>query len=83
MYYKNSKEAISDSIKIWQAISLFSNDVFDSLNKEFSLNSTLIEMVKREAFRYLRLDELITNFCPLCEFYECSPDCPLAEVSHM
>ena len=82
MHYKNSHQAISDSVKIWHAISLFSNDVFDNLNKEFSLNSTLIEMIKREAFRYLKLDEFITNFCPLCDFYECSKDCPLAVDSH-
>ena len=83
MHYKNSKQAISDSIKLWHAISLFSNDIFDSLNNEFSLNTTLIEMVKREAFRDLMFDELITNFCPLCDFYECSQDCPLAEDSQI
>ena len=83
MYYRNSKNAISDSIKIWNAISLFSNDIFDSLYKKFDLNSTLIEMVKREAFRSLRLDELIINFCPLCDFYECSQKCPLAMESNI
>ena len=83
MYYTNSKNAISDSIKIWHAISLFSNDVFDRLNKRFSLHSTFIDMVKREAFRHLKLNELITNFCPLCEFYECSQNCPLAGESHV
>ena len=79
MFYKNSKDALSDTIKMWKTISLFTNDIFNALKSKYGFNHILIEIIKREALRKLGLDEGIINFCPLCDYYECSQDCLLSE----
>jgi hypothetical protein len=81
MGYKNSKAALSDTIKIWKAISLFTDEVFDKLKSKCNFDHMLIEIVKREAIKGLHLDEGIINYCPLCDYYECSQQCFLSEPS--
>ena len=83
MAYKDPKHALADTIKIWDAISLFSNNIFDNLKTEYGLNTNLIEVIKREAVKQLNMDEGIINYCPLCDYYECSQHCFLSDPSDL
>ena len=79
MAYKDPKDALSDTIRVWHAISHFTDDLFERLKSQCKFNHLLMEIVKREALKELDLDEGIINYCPLCDFYECSQNCLLAE----
>jgi len=81
MGYKSPGDALADTIRLWKAISCFTDDEFNCLESKCAFNHILIEIVKREAIQQLRLDEGIINYCPLCDFYNCSQRCLLSEPS--
>jgi len=81
MAYSSSKKALHDTVKIWRTIAQFTDLIFERLESMCEYNHILIEVVKREAVRSLNMDEGIINFCPLCDYYECSQRCLLAESS--
>lgn len=79
MAYSSSKQALLDTVKIWRTIAQFSDATFERLESMCEYSHILVEVVKREAVRILNLDEGIINYCPLCDYYECSQRCLLAE----
>ncbi|MGA1844435.1 MAG: hypothetical protein ACMUIS_07720 [bacterium] len=81
MAYKSPGDALTDTIRLWEAIARFTDDDFKCLESKCAFNHILIEIVKREAMLQLRMDEGIINYCPLCDFYNCSQRCLLSEPS--